>query len=141
MKEHGCRDLRNRFRCADGFTAAVTVTNTGKVAGKESVQLYVTAPEGSLEKPAFELKAFVKTMTLAPGESQTLTMNVDAYTLASFNEAASRWETAAGTYNVMFAANAADVRASAQYKQKKAQSWKVNDTLHPAEPVKEISLR
>ena len=126
---------------ADGFTATITVTNTGKVAGKESVQLYVTAPEGGLEKPAFELKAFAKTKTLAPGESQTLTMNVDAYTLASFNEAASQWETAAGTYTVKFAANAADVRATAQYKQKKAQSWKVNDTLKPEQPVKELSLR
>ena len=126
---------------ADGFTATITVTNTGKVAGKESVQLYVTAPEGGLEKPAFELKAFAKTRKLAPGESQTLTMNVDAYTLASFNEAASQWETAAGTYTVKFAANAADVRATAQYKHKKAQSWKVNDVLKPVETVKEISLR
>ena len=126
---------------ADGFTATITVTNTGKVAGKESVQLYVTAPEGGLEKPAFELKAFAKTRKLAPGESQTLTMNVDAYTLASFNEAASQWETAAGTYTVKFAANAADVRATAQYKQKKAQSWKVNDVLKPVETVKEISLK
>ena len=126
---------------ADGFTATITVTNTGKVAGKESVQLYVTAPEGGLEKPAFELKAFAKTRKLAPGESQTLTMNVDAYTLASFNETASQWETAAGTYTVKFAANAADVRATAQYKHKKAQSWKVNDVLKPVETVKEISLK
>ena len=126
---------------ADGFTATITVTNTGKVTGKESVQLYVTAPEGGLEKPAFELKAFAKTRKLAPGESQTLTMNVDAYTLASFNEAASQWETAAGTYTVKFAANAADVRATAQYKHKKAQSWKVNDVLKPVETVKEISLK
>ena len=126
---------------ADGFTATITVTNTGKVAGKEAVQLFVTAPEGGLEKPAFELKAFAKTKALAPGESQTLTMNVDAYTLASFNEATSSWETAAGTYDVKFAANAADVRATAQYKQKKAQSWKVNDVLAPEQPVKELSLK
>ena len=125
----------------DGFTAQITITNTGSTAGMESVQLYVTAPEGGLEKPAFELKAFAKTRKLAPGESQTLTMNVDAYTLASFNEAASQWETAAGTYTVKFAANAADVRATAQYKHKKAQSWKVNDVLKPVETVKEISLK
>ena len=126
---------------ADGYTATITVTNTGKVAGKESVQLYVTAPEAGLEKPAFELKAFAKTKTLAPGESQTLTMNVDAYTLASFNEATSSWETAAGAYEVKFAANAADVRATAQYKHKKAQSWKVNDVLAPEQPIKELSLK
>ena len=126
---------------ADGFTATITVKNTGSVAGKESVQLYVAAPAGGLEKPAFELKGFAKTKTLAPGESQTLTINVDKYTLASFNEAASAWETAAGTYKVMFGANAADIRATASYKQKKAESWKVNNVLAPAQPVNEMSLQ
>ena len=126
---------------ADGFTAAITVKNTGSVAGKEAVQLYVTAPAGGLEKPAFELKGFAKTKTLAPGEAQTLTINVDKYTLASFNEAASAWETAAGTYKVMFGANAMDIRGTGEYKLKKAESWKVNNVLAPAQPVNEMSLQ
>ena len=125
---------------ADGFTATVTVKNTGSVAGKEAVQLYVAAPAGGLEKPAFELKGFAKTKELAPGESQTLTIAVDAYTLASFNEAASAWETAAGTYKVMIGANAADIRGTADYKVKKAQSWKANNVLAPVKPVNELSL-
>ena len=125
---------------ADGFTATITVKNTGAVAGKEAVQLYVAAPAGGLEKPAFELKGFAKTKTLAPGEAQTLTINVDKYTLASFNEAASAWETAAGTYKVMFGANAADIRGTGEYKLKKAESWKVNNVLAPAQPINELSL-
>ena len=125
---------------ADGFTATITVKNTGSVAGKEAVQLYVTAPAGGLEKPAFELKGFAKTKTLAPGEAQTLTINVDKYTLASFNEATSAWETAAGTYKVMFGANAADIRGTGEYKLKKAESWPVNNVLAPAQPVDELSL-
>ena len=125
---------------ADGFTATITVKNTGSVAGKEAVQLYVTAPAGGLEKPAFELKGFAKTKTLAPGEAQTLTINVDKYTLASFNEAASAWETAAGTYKVMFGANAMDIRGTGEYKLKKAESWKVNNVLAPAQPINEISV-
>ena len=126
---------------ADGFTATITVKNTGSVAGKEAVQLYVTAPAGGLEKPAFELKGFAKTKTLAPGEAQTLTINVDKYTLASFNEAASAWETAAGTYKVMFGANAADIRATGEYRLKKAESWAVNNVLAPAQPVNEMSIK
>ena len=125
---------------ADGFTATITVKNTGSAAGKEAVQLYVAAPAGGLEKPAFELKGFAKTKTLAPGEAQTLTINVDKYTLASFNEAASAWETAAGTYKVMFGANAMDIRGTGEYKLKKAESWKVNNVLAPAQPINEMSL-
>ena len=126
---------------ADGFTATITVKNTGSVAGKEAVQLYVAAPAGGLEKPAFELKGFAKTKELAPGETQTLTINVCKYTLASFNEATSAWEAAAGTYKVMFGANAADIRATADYKLKKAESWKANNVLAPAQPINELSLQ
>ena len=126
---------------ADGFTATITVKNTGSVAGKEAVQIYVAAPAGGLEKPAYELKGFAKTKELTPGEAQTLTINVDKYTLASFNEGTSAWETAAGTYKVMFGANAADIRGTAEYKLKKAESWKVNNVLAPANPINELSLR
>ena len=125
---------------ADGFEATVTVTNNGKVAGKEVVELYVSAPAGGLDKPACELKAFAKTRELRPGESQTVTMKVDNYSIASFNEATSAWEAPAGNYGVYFAASVEDVRASATYALKKAQSWKVNDTLAPTNPVNEIKV-
>lgn len=110
----------------DGFTASVTVKNTGKVAGREVVELYVAAPNGGLEKPTRELKAFAKTKLLAPGESESLTMKVSAYELASFNEEHSAWETAAGTYQVQFGASVTDIRCRATCKMK-AQSWKVHD--------------
>ena len=126
---------------ANGFTATITVKNTGKVAGKEAVQVYVAAPAGGLEKPAFELRGFAKTNLLQPGESQTLTINVDNYTLASYNEATTSWEAAAGAYKVMFGANATDIRGNGTYNLKKAQSWKTTDVLHPAEPVAELSLK
>ncbi|MBQ4287498.1 MAG: fibronectin type III-like domain-contianing protein, partial [Bacteroidales bacterium] len=109
------------------FTASVTVTNSGKVAGKEAVQLYVSAPSGGLEKPAKELKAFAKTKLLAPGESQTLVMEVSAYELASFNENAGRWETAAGSYTVNFASNVADVRCTAPFVLKAQKTFSVDD--------------
>ena len=115
----------------DGFTASITVTNTGKVAGKEVVELYVSAPAGGLDKPARELKAFGKTKELQPGESQTLVLNVSAYELASFNEAASAWEAAAGKYNVQFGASVDDIKASASFSLKKALNWPVHNVLAP----------
>jgi beta-glucosidase len=109
----------------DGFTATITVTNTGKMAGREVVELYVAAPAGGLEKPARELKAFAKTKLLAPGESETLTMKVSAYELASFNEKTASWETAAGEYKVLFGASSADIHTTASFRMKKTQSWPV----------------
>ncbi len=114
---------------ADGFEASVTVTNQGKVAGKEVVQVYVHAPEGGLDKPARELKGFAKTKKLAPSESQTVTVKVSAYELASFNEATSAWEAAVGNYQVMFGASVNDIRAEAPFKMKKAQSWPVHNVF------------
>ena len=122
-------------------TATVTVTNTGKVAGKEIVQIYVTAPDGGLVKPVYELKGFAKTKELEPGASQTLAITIDPYTLASFNEKTSAWETASGTYMVHFGASAADIRGKAAFKIAKPQSWPVNRVLLPAEPVQEIVVK
>ena len=122
-------------------TATVTVTNTGSVAGKEIVELYVTAPDGGLVKPVYELKGFAKTKNLKPGASEIVTITIDPYTLASFNENSSAWETAAGSYTAHFGASAADIRCSMSFKLAKPQSWPVNRVLLPAEPVKEIAVK
>lgn len=125
----------------DGFRANVTIKNTGKVAGKEVVELYVSAPAGNLLKPEQELKGFAKTKELQPGESQTITIDVDLYTLASFNEVADQWETAAGNYTIKFGANVEDIRCTAPYKLAKGQIWKALDILKPAKEIKEIAVK
>lgn len=121
----------------DGFTATVTVKNSGKVTGKEVVQVYVKAPKGNFtDKPIRELKAFGKTRELQPGESETLTFNITAYELASFNDQQSQWETAAGQYDVQFAASCEDVRAHATYRHAKTQTWPVNNVMAPNDRYK-----
>lgn len=125
---------------ADGFTATVTVTNTGKHAGKEVVQLYISAPDGGLVKPAYELKDFAKTKELQPGESQTVTMAVSNYDLASFNESTSAWESASGTYKVHFAASVEDIRSTVDYKLKKDMNWKTSASIGPETTVTEINV-
>ena len=123
------------------FTASITVTNTGDAAGKEVVELYVKAPAGGLEKPARELKGFAKTRLLQPGESQTLSIPVDIYSLASFNEKASRWETASGQYDFLFGASVEDIRAHSLVKVSGKNTWKVNDVLKPNMELEEMHLK
>ena len=115
----------------DGLTATITVTNTGKRAGKEVVELYVSAPAGGLEKPARELKAFAKTRELQPNQSETLTMNLSLYDLASYNETTQAWETAAGKYTIGFGASVEDIRTTAPFNLSKQQSVKCHDVMKP----------
>ncbi len=122
----------------DGFEASIKVTNTGAVAGKEVVQLYVSAPAGGLDKPVRELKAYAKTRELQPGESQVVTLKVDAYGLASFNEASSAWEAAAGDYTLAFGASSRDLRETAAFTLAEAKSWPVNNVLAPQQPIQKL---
>ena len=115
----------------DGFTASITVSNTGKRVGKEVVELYVSAPSGGLEKPARELKAFAKTRELQPGQSETLTMQLALYDLASYNEATQAWETAPGKYTIGFGASVEDIRATASYSLSKQYAVKCHDVMKP----------
>ena len=94
----------------------VTVKNTGKVAGKEVAEVYVTAPKGAYEKPAKELKTFGKTRELKPGESQTLRMTLDRRDLASFDEANSQWKVDAGSYLFQVGTNVEHIKGTATLK-------------------------
>ena len=100
----------------DRIEVSVTVKNTGKVAGKEVAQLYVTAPKGKLEKPAQELKGFAKTRELQPGESETLTMTLQKRDLASFDEAGSQWITEAGQYLFKVGNSSRDIKLTTSLK-------------------------
>ena len=90
----------------------VDVKNTGDRAGKEVVELYVSAPAGSLDKPVKELKAFAKTRELKPGESQTITLKVNNSDLASFDQAGNAWVADAGEYSFLLGASSRDIRAT-----------------------------
>lgn len=94
------------------YTVSVEVKNTGKAAGKEVVQLYVSAPDAAkADKPEKELKAFAKTGELKPGESAVVTLRVNAADLASYDEAASAWVAAEGNYKFRIGASSRDIRA------------------------------
>ena len=78
----------------------VHITNTGKSAGREALQLYVEAPDGRLEKPRRVLGDFAKTTVLKPGETETVTIHVTPKIYASYDEAKSGYILETGHYTL-----------------------------------------
>ncbi len=121
------------------LAASITITNTGKVAGKEVVELYVSAPHVSLDKPSEELKAFGKTGLLKPGQSQTLTLTLNPKDLASFNTSASAWIANAGKYVVKIGASSEDIKLSKPFSLVKSITVeKVHKALVPQVAIDEL---
>lgn len=113
-------------RQGDKWTVSVKVTNVGSCAGKDVVELYVSAPKSQMYKPAKELKAFAKTGLLAPGESCTLKMSISDYDLASFDEAKCAFVTDKGRYTLQLSRDAASCVLPLSIDVHKTLSWKVS---------------
>ena len=119
-----------------GYSVTVEITNTGKIAGKEVVQLYTVAPNASqTNKPAKELKAFAKTRELKPGETETVTMNIQTENLASYDETSTSWKVDAGTYQFLIGASSHDIKAILEASVS-ASSEKTHDLLKLDQPIK-----
>lgn len=97
------------------LTVKVTIANIGTVAGKEVVQLYLSAPGKSMFKPVFELKGFAKTKLLYPGETQTMVFSIDAKALSSFDITRSAWVAEPGVYKVNIGSSSTDILVSGNF--------------------------
>jgi len=95
------------------MTVTATVTNTGKRPGKEVVQVYVSCPEGKLDKPYQDLAGFAKTALLAPGESEEIRISFDLKDLASYDEETACWILEKGNYLVRVGSSSVDTRVAA----------------------------
>jgi beta-glucosidase len=119
--------------------AAVTVTNTGKAAGKEVVQLYIGAPANKLQKPQEELKGFSKTVLLQPGQKQIVTFEIKAADLASFNTQTTSWVADAGKYEVKIGASSTDIKQTASFNlANEMVTEKCNKVLAPQVEINEL---
>lgn len=89
----------------DSLTVTVDVTNTGKTAGKEVVQLYVGDRESSVFRPLMELKGFDK-VALEPGETKTVCFTLDKRSFAYWNTQIHDWHVESGVFDIVIAKNA-----------------------------------
>ncbi len=122
----------------DQIKVNIIVTNTGKVAGKEVAELYISAPVNKLDKPALELKSFAKTKTLQPGESQILSFILAPPDLTSFNTASSSFIVEAGDYTIHFGNAEQSVISSSFKVTNDIVVEKVNKVLVPKIEINEL---
>lgn len=112
------------------WNVTVDVTNSGKVAGKEVVEIYLSSPAIEAGRPEQELVAFAKTQELAPGQTETLTLTFDAHSLAWYNADKSAWVMEKGDYVAKVGASSRDIKAELPFSVKRAKVVeKTNDVL------------
>ena len=103
---------------ADGkMTISVNVKNTGDREGAEIVQLYIADPEASIDRPVKELKGFEK-ITLKPGESKTVSFEINSDALSYYSVEDNGWKAEAGEFQALIGPSSEDIRATASFELK-----------------------
>ena len=97
------------------ITFKISLTNTGKRAGAQVVQIYVSDPYATLPKPIKELKAFEK-VWLQPGETRRVTLHLSARDFEYYSEKADRWVFEKGAFIIKVGASSQDIRLEKQIK-------------------------
>ncbi len=128
-------------RRGDKITLRFSVKNSGDKAGKEVVQLYVESPEGTVEKPKKELKAFTKTRILAPGEKQQLELVVNVDELGYYDTPSHSWKRDGGNYNFIVASdlNTAELQEEIVLEQKTI--MQTQDLFTPEKAINELNRK
>jgi len=105
--------MKKKISDQDTLQVEVTVRNTGQVAGKEIVQLYVRDTESSVIRPDKELKAFDK-VELQPGESRTITFTLDKRSFAYYDVKLKDWVVESGSFDILVGKSSQDIVLSEQ---------------------------
>ncbi|HEY5370168.1 MAG TPA: glycoside hydrolase family 3 C-terminal domain-containing protein [Hanamia sp.] len=106
----GLKTDKKTYNINDNITITTMVKNTGKRAGKETVELYIGKPNSAVERAEKELKAFKKVMVPA-GKEVMVTLSVPVKSLAYYDEGKSKWVVEAGKYNLMVGKSSRDIEA------------------------------
>ncbi len=102
-------DLRAVKAANGSWEVSLKVKNTGKIAGSEIVQLYVSDAHSHVPRPLKELKAFSK-VTLEPGEEKTVIMHLNFRSFAYYNVAGKQWKAEPGSFEILAGSSSADIR-------------------------------
>ena len=113
--QYGKLRVPAQARAGRPIPVAVTVRNTGKRAGQEVVQLYVSDSKASVPRPPQELKRFAK-VQLEPGESTTVRFELDARALSFYDPVVARWVAEPGEFEVRVGSSSRDIRARARFR-------------------------
>lgn len=97
------------------LTVQIAVKNIGKLAGREVLQLYLSAPDKEQNKPDYELRGFVKTALLQPGKTQSVQIKLNREDLVSFDSSMGKWFAQEGAYTILIGASSTDIRARAEF--------------------------
>jgi beta-glucosidase len=106
--------VAKKVKSGNMVEVSLTVTNTGKLAGKEVVQLYVSDLSCSLPRPPKELKGFVK-VALEPGEAKTVTFTLDERALSFYDPHKKAWVAEPGEFEVLVGSSSRDIRVKAKF--------------------------
>ncbi len=96
----------------DSIKIAITVTNTGDIAGKEVVQVYTSKPDTTIDRPVKELRAFAKTNNLQAGEAANLNFLIPISDLRYWSETTSKWELEEGMYSIQIGSSSREIKSS-----------------------------
>lgn len=104
---------KTKIKSTESIEVSMTLTNTGKVAGEEVVQLYLRDRFGSVVRPIIELKDFQK-IKLEAGESKTLTFVINKEKLSFYNKDL-KWDAEPGDFDLMIGSSSSDIRLKSEF--------------------------
>ena len=96
----------------DTINISLSITNSGKQAGKEVIQVYSAKPDTKIDRPAKELRTFSKTQSLAAGETTTVYLKIPVSELSYWSEEADNWTLEKGIYDILVGSSSRDIRLS-----------------------------
>jgi beta-glucosidase len=109
----GLQTAKKAYKRGENIVATVKLKNTGKYAGKETIQLYISKAGSVVERPEKELKAFKKVM-VAPGTTAVVSMNIPVTDLAYYDVKTSKWVVEPGKYKLMAGTSSRGIKETAE---------------------------